>query len=147
MTRLKRKRTLLASANVELIRNGVMDFRRKLKRTIGLCFFCGEQKTYTKLQWQKHLLSHTNENFHFCKQCELTFPQRNNHGTCSPNLFTNIYEQNRCLGENSLAAFMCNICDHVRVSESKMVEHVRTMHGHDNDCEQLYKNFTFVSNV
>lgn len=145
--RQKKKRLLLAPAYVQQIRDGRMDFQRKLKRTIGLCFFCAEQKSYTKLQWQKHLLSHTNENFHFCGQCKLTFPYRRSHSTCSPALITNIYEQNSCDGENFLAAFVCNICDHVRVSESRMVEHLRTKHGHDNDYDQFYKKCNFVSNV
>lgn len=138
--------TRLAPAYVQRIRDGRIYFQRKLNRTIGLCFFCAERKSYTRLQWQKHLLSHTNENLHFCKQCKLTFtfPHRHSHSMA---LITNIYEQNSCVGENFLAAFMCNICDHVRVSESRMVEHLRTKHGQDNDYKQFYKKCNFVSNV
>lgn len=139
------KKQRLSSPYVKRIRDGTSDFQRKLNRTIGLCYFCDERKSFTKLQWQKHLLIHTKENFYFCKQCGRTFTNRYNHTPCSPALMTNIYEKYDCVGENSLAAFVCNICDHVRVSESRMVYHLQT--SHNSKKGQNYKKCNFVTNV
>lgn len=136
---------------VQQIREGNIKFQRRLKRTIGLCFFCDEQKSFTKLQWKMHLLTHTGENYYFCGECRISFPKRSSHSntTCSPDSITNIYEKNNCTKDNGLAAFMCRFCDYVRVSELELLVHLRNEHSVSNkkNLKHWYQQCKFVTNV
>ncbi|KAG4071316.1 hypothetical protein HA402_004020 [Bradysia odoriphaga] len=112
--------------------------QRNWKRTIGLCVLCDQRHSFSRLQWQLHLLSHTKENFYFCKQCGRTFSKRHQHNTCQSTLTTDIYEQYNCVGDDYLAAFVCNICDYVRVSERRMSKHLTIKHNVKGNCKQFY---------
>lgn len=69
MAKPKSKQSVLATDFAQRIRDGTVEFKRNSNRTIGLCFFCDQQKSLTKFQWQFHLLTHTMEHFYFCHQC------------------------------------------------------------------------------
>ncbi|XP_037050180.1 uncharacterized protein LOC119084344 [Bradysia coprophila] len=118
--------------------------QRNWKRRTGLCILCDQRNSFSRLQWQLHLLTHTKENFYFCKQCGRTFSKRHQHNTCQSTLTTDIYEQYNCVGEDYLAAFVCNICDYVRVSERRMSKHLSIKHNVKGNCKQFYAKCNLV---
>lgn len=145
---ITKKSTLLAT-HANQIREGKIKFIKVVssKRTVGTCFFCEKRKSYTKNQWQRHLLIHTEEQFFFCRDCGQHFSNRNSHKTCSLNSIQNIYRQNNCVGDGYLAAFMCNICNYVQINESALVDHLKNQHAGLNNFEEFYEKCKFVNNL
>lgn len=148
----KKKSSHLTARYAQKIRDGEIKFtkQKSAKCTNGLCFFCGKTKSFNKSQWQLHLISHTNENFFFCYECGQNFSKRKGH-PCSNDSIENIYQRNDCSGDGYLAAFVCKVCNYVRVNESKMRAHLRKEHAdlYDDpeDVLSLYEKCKFVKNL
>lgn len=141
-----RKREMVTDNSDTSKRVGRKKLQLKLKRAVtGQCLVCDERKAYSRMQWQRHLLTHTKENFYLCRQCGKTFPKRHQHGTCSPALLTDIFEQYNCVGEDCLEAFVCDFCDYFRVSERRMIKHLAEKHN--EKFMRSYKKCNVVTNV
>lgn len=101
---------------------------KKGNHIVGLCYFCEEKKkTFGKAGWLTHLCTHTGEKLLDCSKCKMRFIRKQPHNECDSSNIKSIFEFD---DENgfSIFGYMCNKCNYLQLTESKLVQHIKNEH-------------------
>lgn len=107
-------------------------FDKSLKKITGICYFCEEEKTFSKSVWESHLLTHTGEKLYFCGECKTEGAKKGMHKKCD-SLYKNIYEEDENNANDSsnngpitlskskndypLRCHICKLCNYTQIKE------------------------------
>lgn len=100
-------------------------FRAELTKTNlsqAFCFVCEEILKMDLSEWKDHLLNHTGEMKFYCTKCNISLKStQKTH--CSGYSIVPTFS-----GKNGLKGFLCSICDHLKINEQTVTEHVMQEH-------------------
>lgn len=121
---------------------------RKDMKIEGYCHFCGVKKMLQKSRWLTHLCSHTGEKLFCCTKCKTKMPDKYCHHKCEKKstikdiegIFEGKEELERQQGW-AISGYMCNECNYLQLTESQLVQHIKTQH---NGRNVLYEKLVLV---
>lgn len=107
-------------------------FERAGVRTaiVGLCYFCGEEKMFQKSYWLTHFCKHTGEQLFHCTKCDMKMTGKENH-KCSRSEIEIIHEGSEQFDRRrgwSISGYMCNECNYLQLTKSKLEHHIKNEH-------------------
>lgn len=109
-------------------------FKLKNGLVSGICYFCETNKSMTKPNWARHLLTHTGELKFHCSRCEVSLAVKSHHLTSCPGQPENIFHPHSSNG--SLVGFMCKDCNYLQIRREQLVKHLENEHGYMDVAEQ-----------
>lgn len=106
-----------------------------------LCYFCDESKCFNKDGWIKHLITHTGPSRYQCTICFKSF------ATSADQLCVN--GTDKCKFKrllqfrgDKLIAFLCDLCNYVRLDENEMETHL--LREHDEEVREKFSEVIFL---
>lgn len=108
----------------------------------AFCHFCEKIITYREHYWPQHILSHTGEYQHYCTVCKILCNYHNYHKTCGGKV--DLVFKYKWI-DQTLFAFICNLCNYVQVRERNMIYHL--IHQHEtpkDECCNKYQKITLI---
>lgn len=128
----------LSPSMAERLRAQTHDFKRANGKTVGLCYFCEEDKGCTTNGWENHLATHTGERhlMFICRTCDAEVNTKASHNGPCNGVPIKIYCENSTDG--SATGFMCNECNYVQINRDRMVKHLKDQHDVKNPAEKRH---------
>ncbi|KAG4071311.1 hypothetical protein HA402_004015 [Bradysia odoriphaga] len=110
-----------------------------------ICYFCNVTKSMTKVFWMNHMSKHTGYYQYECNDCSRKFAEKNKAHACkgTNNLEKIPQPQFEIRNKHSLMAYICDLCNFVRLHQADIEKHLRCEHE-TTDTKQ-FKEVVFLS--
>lgn len=111
----------------------------------GDCVLCSKQLSQSWFEWSRHLLQHTNETKYYCTNCEEDVADLCEHERCPSEQIINIFGKHEV--GTALEGFICKKCDHLKINDYRLLEHLQADHSTDGFFETDVERVVLVSDV
>lgn len=118
------------------LRTQSAQFEKAGKKIKGPCFFCEENKSMGKTDWERHLLTHTGESLFNCTVCRTGMKSAREHDKKCDGQAVRIYHENA--SDGSVFGFMCYDCNYLQIGRERMVKHLIKEHGFNEPTEAVH---------
>ncbi|XP_031631956.1 zinc finger protein 808-like [Contarinia nasturtii] len=111
-------------------------------RIRAFCFFCEQTMEESLDAWKVHLLKHTGEKEYYCSGCHTELSSKDSPEHCMGHVIRETFS------DANLQAFMCNICDYIKVNNNEVIEHIKNDHTKSmQGASDHVKKVTLIPNV
>lgn len=121
----------------QIVRGARGEFDSRNGIITGACVLCSIKLSLSWFEWCRHLLHHTDEQRHYCTECNIGFDEPHDH-RCATEHIIDIYRPydiGACLD-----GFVCKLCNYLQINDYRLLEHIQAEHPdalYENDVERI----------